>query len=367
MAVESGASGLEGPPPSGQAMGDLTWQHDWSSTPLGPVDAWPPCLRTTVDIMLAAGHAMCLMWGPERIFLYNDAYAPMLGLRHPAALGRPAASVWTDIWTEIEPIVERTFRGETSAFEELPLTMTRHGFDEPTWWDFCYSPVRDEAGRVAGLLNVTMESTTRVVGQRQLEQARERQELLNAELAHRIKNTMSVVQAIATQTLGKVVEPAAMRAFGDRLGALTASHDLLTRQSWSTAPLDEIVHAALATFGEERFVLDGPSIEFGARATLALSLMLHELATNAVKYGALSVPDGRVRLTWHLTQGDREPSLKLIWREEGGPPAVEPQRRGFGSRIIGMGLSGSGGVKLHYDTTGLTLEADAPLSHVQEA
>ncbi|MCZ0961064.1 PAS domain-containing protein [Paracoccus benzoatiresistens] len=140
-------------------------EHDWAATPLGPVAGWPQSLRTAVDILLGSGHAMQLAWGPEQTILYNDAYAPMLGGRHPGALGLPFREVWTDIWTEIEPFVERVFAGETVRFE-MPLVMTRHGYPEETWWDFSCSPVRDELGTVAGLLNVTVDATGKVRGKR---------------------------------------------------------------------------------------------------------------------------------------------------------------------------------------------------------
>lgn len=140
--------------------------HDWSATPLGPMRNWPQSLKTTVDLLLASGHAMQLAWGPERIVLYNDAYAPMLGDRHPAALGVPFKDAWPEIWDEIAPLVARVFAGETVKFEDMPLRMTRHGYPEDTWWTFSYSPVRDESGDVAGLLNVTMDVTARIRAQR---------------------------------------------------------------------------------------------------------------------------------------------------------------------------------------------------------
>lgn len=133
--------------------------HDWGATPLGPITDWPQSLRTAVDIVIGSGHAMQLAWGAERTILYNDAYAPMLGERHPAAIGRPFRAAWPDIWDEIAPLVDRVFAGETVRFEDMPLVMTRHGYPEDTWWNFSYSPVRGEDGGVAGLLNVTIDAT----------------------------------------------------------------------------------------------------------------------------------------------------------------------------------------------------------------
>jgi two-component sensor histidine kinase len=152
-----------------ESASDILHQYDWSETPLGPRERWPQSLRTAVDIMMASGHAMCLAWGPARTFLYNEAYVPMLGARHPAAFGAKFEDVWSDIWAQIAPLVDATFAGETATFRNMPLTMARNGYPEETWWTFSYSPVRDEQGDVAGLLNVTLETTE----QNRIEQQRD--------------------------------------------------------------------------------------------------------------------------------------------------------------------------------------------------
>ena len=145
--------------------------YDWARTPLGPVESWTQSLKTAVGLMLASGHAMQLAWGPQRIVLYNDAYAPMLGERHPRALGIPFGEAWPEIWSEIAPLVDKVFAGETLRFEDMPLVMTRHGHAEDTWWNFSYSPVENEAGEVAGLLNVTVDASP---GHRAAQAERER-------------------------------------------------------------------------------------------------------------------------------------------------------------------------------------------------
>ena len=113
--------------------------------------------------------------------------------------------------------------------------------------------------------------------------------------------------------------------------------------------------------------MTGPDVTIGPRATLALTLMLHELATNAAKYGALTAPEGQVAVTWAVRRDGDKDVLNLSWVERGGPPAVEPTRKGFGSRIIRMGLTGSGGVQLRYEAEGLSVQATAPLYQIQEA
>ena len=150
---------------------------DWAATPLGPLETWPQSLKSTVGLVLASGHAMCIAWGPGQTFIYNDAYAPFLGARHPTAMGNAFKEVWSDIWADIAPLVERVFAGETVSFTDMPLVMTRYGYPEDTWWSFSYSPLRDETGAVAGLLNVASDATPRVLAERRLAAERERQRL----------------------------------------------------------------------------------------------------------------------------------------------------------------------------------------------
>jgi PAS domain-containing protein len=161
----AGTNRLEWPGGDGE-MARRIRSHDWDETPLGPIEQWPQSLKTAIDLLLASGHATQLAWGAERTVFYNDAYAPMLGRRHPSALGLPFHEAWPDTWEEIEPLVARVFDGETMLFEYMPLLMTRDGYPENTWWNLSYSPVRDESGAVAGLLNVTMDVTGRIRAER---------------------------------------------------------------------------------------------------------------------------------------------------------------------------------------------------------
>ena len=199
-------------------------------------------------------------------------------------------------------------------------------------------------------------------------QADERQQLLNQELSHRLKNTLSIVQAIATQTLKSVAERGAVDALEQRLMALAAAHDVLLRKNWVGADLRQVAEDVMgAVVPLSRFAISGAPVEFGARAALSLSLLLHELATNALKYGALSVSSGLVTLDWHVEPGARGEELVMAWVETGGPPATEPTRRGFGSRLIRMGLIGTGGVDVRYDTPGFSALMRAPLVELQQA
>ncbi|MCW2580199.1 MAG: Serine phosphatase RsbU, regulator of sigma subunit [Blastococcus sp.] len=143
-------------------------EHDWATTPLGPQAQWSPTLRTAVSTSLNSRFPMLLMWGSELVSIYNDAYAPVLGLRHPSALGERVPDVWSDIWAEIGPMIAEVFAGGVTYSEDLPLVMTRFGFDEETYFTFSYSPVVEPGGKVAGLLNTCVETTQRVLAARRL-------------------------------------------------------------------------------------------------------------------------------------------------------------------------------------------------------
>lgn len=191
--------------------------------------------------------------------------------------------------------------------------------------------------------------------------AEEQQRLLNHELSHRLKNTLAVVQAISDQTLRHSADPLAMSAFRERLRALGAAHDVLMNQSWSSARLQALAEQALALHAEpDRIRVHGPHVQLGPRAALALSLLLHELATNALKYGALSTSDGVIHLDWTIETGGLDPMLHLKWQESGGPAVTPPARKGFGSRLIGMGL-GSGTSGIDYAPDGLVATFSAPM------
>ena len=146
----------------------MVLEHDWSTTPLGAEAGWSAALRTAVATCLNSRFPMTLMWGPERVMIYNDAYAPILGLRHPAAMGQRAADAWPDVWADIAPMIDDVFAGGAPYFEDLPLVMTRHGFAEETYFTFAYSPVIEPGAGITGLLDIVTETTPRVLATRRL-------------------------------------------------------------------------------------------------------------------------------------------------------------------------------------------------------
>ncbi|HEX8240685.1 MAG TPA: PAS domain-containing protein [Allosphingosinicella sp.] len=168
--MASVASGSEPPGLSfladGGEMGERMRAFDWSCSPLGPPEGWPQALKTATGILLSSKFPMFLAWGPELRFLYNDAYIDVLGGKHPAALGQAFEDIWAEIWEDVGPLARRALAGEATYFENLPLTMTRKGYEEQTWFTFSYSPLRDDDGEAAGMFCVCTETTATVLAER---------------------------------------------------------------------------------------------------------------------------------------------------------------------------------------------------------
>ncbi|MGJ4892072.1 HWE histidine kinase domain-containing protein [Bradyrhizobium sp. HKCCYLRH3099] len=203
--------------------------------------------------------------------------------------------------------------------------------------------------------------------------AEEQQTILVAELNHRVKNILAIVQSVAGQTLRTSPSlPAFNKAFSGRIQAVSIAHDILTQTRWIGIGLNELLTTVLAPYGvgEGRIAGDGPPVLLEARLVLPLSMVLHELATNASKYGALSAPLGRVAISWRLCDGDRR--LELVWLERGGPPIEGGGARGFGTtlidRVVRFDLDGE--AELNFEPQGIrcvlafALSAETTPEHV---
>lgn len=191
--------------------------------------------------------------------------------------------------------------------------------------------------------------------------------LMVNELNHRVKNTLATVQSIVAQTLREHEGPGGADAITSRLIALSRAHDMLTDEHWAGADLHEIIKATTDPYrlhDQSRVEIKGPELKTPPRLALTLALAFHELATNAVKYGALSDQDGRVRITWSLTKAGDRTRLDLMWRETGGPAVTEPTRRGFGTRLIERSLAAEadGHAELTFDPRGLQCRLVADVS-----
>ncbi len=587
------------------AIERLIEAYNWEDSPLGPRENWPHCLNAALDILLPARAQIVMFWGEEFVALYNEAYAPTIGDKHPRALGRPARENWGELWSDLEPLLRSVLdHGETVFAKDRPFYIERHGYPETVHFDISYSPVRDEERRVRGVLCIVSETTDRVKFEGALQASEERlraifsqsaagivqtdltgrfllvndrfceivgyserelltmrmrdiclprdvpesdrlfnmlaesgqgfelesrfmrkdgtlvwvassvsalrdkhgsqqqataiivditerkraqdverrlaaiiassndailgidlgmkitswnagaerlygytademvgrsvlalvpedrqgeepailrqvnaglkvepyetvrrhkdgrnvdvllsvspiydaygaivgasklahditarkdaerlQSVLVGELNHRVKNLFATVLAISRQTLGHgQLDAADVRSFEARLSSMARAHDLLIHGTWEKAELRAIVEQSISPYSPDRFEVSGPSIQVPPRAVVSICLALHELATNAAKYGALSVDKGRVSITWTLEAGSPA-RLILRWEETGGPLVKQPTRRGFGSRLIESLLAAelNGTVNISYDPQGVICEVDAHL------
>jgi two-component sensor histidine kinase len=180
------------------------------------------------------------------------------------------------------------------------------------------------------------------------EEAEKAREFLARELSHRVKNTLSVVQAIARQTFGKIVPPQAIETYSLRVRALAGAYDALLVDEWESAEIHDVVERAIAPHhepGDNRFRLAGAEVELPPKAVVAVTLILHELATNAAKYGALSNHDGYVEIGWR-TSGSR---VGLDWSEHGGPEVTKPEREGFGTKVVSRAFSPDFAPEISFD------------------
>jgi signal transduction histidine kinase/ActR/RegA family two-component response regulator len=143
----------------GGEMGKLISTMDWSQSPLGPIDNWPPSLKGTLATMLGCPQPMYAAWGPDLLFFFNDAYHPTMGARVDGAMGQPFSELWSEVRTDLEPIVNKALAGEGSFFENMPLTVVRNGYAVPTWWSFSYMPLRDATGAVQGMYCTCTDTT----------------------------------------------------------------------------------------------------------------------------------------------------------------------------------------------------------------
>ncbi|SDY81057.1 HWE histidine kinase domain-containing protein [Citreimonas salinaria] len=442
----------------GESMAELVRAFDWRATPLGSRDDWTPSLRIASNLVLETSFPSILAWGPDLCCIYNDAYRPLLGEKHPA-LGQSPFDIWPEVASELEPIVAAALDGRTYYDEGVHFKLQRRGFAEDAWFDFSMSPVRDEAASVVGILNTAVEVTERKraetrllerearwlrtfeqapgfiaitmgadhvfsfvnrsfmslfgerdyldrparevfpemagqgfyelmdhvysTGERFLAQqqpilvapsdpeaapttlfldfvyepiqdddgsiagifvegfdvterklAEEKQKLLAREVDHRAKNVLAVVQSMVRLTKADS-QPDFVKAVEGRINALSRAHSLLASSQWSGADLSALVTAEVASYGGKDAqvkVLGGPAATLAPDAVQPTAMVLHELLTNAAKYGALSTDGGTVEVQWVRNE---DGGVRLHWREVGGPALTgSPPHKGFGSQMV---------------------------------
>jgi PAS domain S-box-containing protein len=251
--------------------------------------------------------------------------------------------------------LSRAMRGEQTDNEEfaykLPNGVERHLMSSAR-------SIHDNEGNVVGAVQISLDITAR-------KREEEQRILLVNELNHRVKNTLAVVQAIASQTMRTANNFSQARlSLESRLVSLSKAHDILTRESWNGADLQELLTDSIAPHASmERVKIAGPRVWLPPNLALSLSLVAHELATNAIKYGALANMTGIITINWKTTRppGGLE-RLHIDWRETGGRPVIKPQGEGFGSRILpGILQPECGSVKFSFEPAGVTCEIEANL------
>ena len=252
--------------------------------------------------------------GAERIFGYTSE----------EVIGKSITILIPEDRDNEEPeIIERIKRGERIDHYE---TVRRRSDGSLLDISLTISPMTDVRGRIIGASKIARDISDR-------KRAEEQQTLLLREAMHRVKNTLATVQALATQSLRNVPEKD-REVFLARLQTLAAAHDLLNNGDWDRAPLHAVVDRALSAFDTTRFRVSGPEVWLTASNSLTLTLALHEMATNAAKYGALSNGTGTISLDWKMLELDDGSRVNMFWCETGGPPASPPSSKGFGSRLI---------------------------------
>jgi two-component sensor histidine kinase len=483
----------------GGEMGALMRAYDWQTSSLGPPSLWPQSLKTTVSLILRTPVPMVLLWGPDGIMLYNDAYSVFAGGRHPSLLGSKVVEGWPGVADFNANVMRVGLAGGTLSYRDQELTLHRNGRPEPVWMNLDYSPVLDESSRPGGVLAIVVETTERVLAERRIaeEGARlrdmfkqapgfmavlggpdhvfeivndsylqlighrqdvigkpvqevlpeiqgqgffelletvfktgepyvgrsmavslqrnpnspvekrfidlvyqplsdrsgqisgifaegydvtdrvegeQRQKLLIRELNHRVKNLFAITSGFVALTARSAKSPQEMaETLQGRLSALARANDLIRpllidedEDLTDRTTLQALLQAILLPYADEgdaRVLLNGPLVEVGGAAITGLSLALHETATNAAKYGALSLTEGRLDVRWEIA----DDAVHLQWREIGGPPlSGPPKTQGFGSQLAKQSIAGQlrGSVVHDWRAEGLFVNISIPLKHL---
>jgi PAS domain S-box-containing protein len=292
---------------------------------------------------------------------FNRAAQRLFGYTAEEAVGRPVTLlIPPNRLDEESDILQRIGRGETiSHFETVRQRKDGSLVDI----SLTISPIRDRGGRIIGAAKIARDITER-------KQVEQHNKLLMAEVNHRAKNLLGVVQAVARQT-AKHSHPAIFVArLSERIAGLAASHDLLVTNQWKGVEVANLVEAQLAHFKDligKRVLLDGPPVRLTPAAAQGIGMALHELETNAAKYGALSNSQGRVRISWQVVAA-QAPSFTMRWLEEGGPKVTAPNHTGYGHVVIGRLVEAAvgGTTEIDYREDGFSWTLSAPVADALE-
>ncbi|RRU19745.1 HWE histidine kinase domain-containing protein [Stenotrophomonas sp. 278] len=315
------------------------------------------------ETLLQATPDLSYVFDLEHRFIYaNKALLTMWGMSWDEAIGKTCLEIGYEPWhaamhdREIEQVIatRQPIRGDV-PFPHATLGVRIY--------DYIFTPVIGPDGQVEAIAGSTRDVTER-------KRHEQHQQLLINELNHRVKNTLATVQSIARQTLRSAtgLEDANAK-IEERLVALASAHDILTRENWHSADIRDLAQSTVDAYGAaDQFQLEGDGCRLDPRRALALAMALHELGTNATKYGALSSRAGRVHLHWSSIDVDGDPRIEVVWQEHGGPAVHEPVQRGFGSRLLERGLKHDlgGGVELAFAPEGVRCHLWMPQPNLEE-
>lgn len=302
-----------------------------------------------IKVLDLDGRLQFMSEGGKRVMEVDD-FAPLKGCP------------WPDFWAgegnaQASAAIAEARAGRTARFQNAANTAKGNA----RYWDVQVTPIVNAKGEPTHLLSISRDITEEWNARALQQSLLDRQVLLTQELTHRVKNTLATVLAIANQTFRGDAHKDPREAFVGRIKTMGDAYNILTEASWQASSVRRVVEAALAPYrsGTGQIHIEGPDYDIAPNQALILALAVNELATNAVKYGALSVPNGKVDVSWTTTQ-----EFRFTWRETGGPAVAAPTRKGFGSVLIKTLLAGDfrGTVDLDYDPTGVTCVLKAPLS-----
>lgn len=346
-------------------MSERIRAYDWSGTPLGPSTGWSERLKLTIEQVLASPLASLLVCGPHRALIFNDAAMRLEERFRPATVGRPACEAWKTVWPTIAPHCELAFAGEVVRLAAAPRRAGDEG-DLTALPAMVILPVHETDDRVAYVHLTCLPADEQADEALRAGKVREAQLLW--ELQRRSRNLLAVVRAVVARTgaLSDNVDDFAAHLTG-RVDALARTQSLLTLGVDAMVNLELLIREELLAQAapENRLDIGGPDVCLPAKAAEVLTLALHELATNAVKFGALASPMGSIKLRWTLAEENDARWLTLVWEETGVRVAtLAPRREGFGTELIerriAYELRGRGSLRLQ--PGGVYCEISVPIA-----
>lgn len=308
---------------------------------------------------------IAVVQGADHLFTFvNDSYTRFIGGRD--TIGRTVRAAIPEIEGQgfIEMLDEVYGEGRSFSGKSVRVMIKSDLQAEPAeaFIDFSFNPIRDASGEISGVFIQGFDRTETI-------RAAQRQRVLVDELNHRVKNTLSTVQAMARQSFRNLSDPEEARyAFEARIMALSQAHDVLSARRWEAAGLSVLLGQELADFDSARIRMSGPEVHLTSKSAIALAMVFHELATNATRYGAMASPVGTLFIDWNTSERSDGRHLTVIWRENSDKPPESGFTPGFGMRMLRRIIEGELGGTLSLDLleTGLICRFDIALSEVDE-